>query len=273
MWCSVSESIVVNGGSTAFTTMKHTDRKDDIPNCPSIDEIVNMPTPTVTAKSEVSPKTSIPPTTASVVTATPPSSDKTAIETDKMSTAREQSPQNPTDHGAMMGNSRILRAQQQNRLKARGRRRRFMDDICARCSNAVKNPASDTADDDIPKSFNVEDICAVADSDQLDDDISLQRFSHAIYQILDDFCILICKILDLSKMHPVSVLKPNQVLKILLDEEWAMGSKKGRGREGKQLWEEEDKAKGRRTTCTDPKVFSNKALKNNIFKLLNFYAT
>uniref|UniRef100_A0A915PLN9 Reticulon domain-containing protein n=1 Tax=Setaria digitata TaxID=48799 RepID=A0A915PLN9_9BILA len=68
------------------------------------------------------------------------------------------------------------------------------------CDFAIQGTASERRDD-IPMCPDIENICQL-DESQLDDDLSVHRFSHALYQLLDDFLLILTKISQFLKDHP-----------------------------------------------------------------------
>uniref|UniRef100_A0A0R3RTH5 Transmembrane anterior posterior n=1 Tax=Elaeophora elaphi TaxID=1147741 RepID=A0A0R3RTH5_9BILA len=143
--------------------MKHKDRADDIPNCPSIENIVDMP-----IFDEI------------------PSSEKTAV-----SNAVTDSP---------LSNAKLKEDNVQQQTTSTGQENSTKLTTEETSEFAIQGSASERRDD-IPMCPDIENICEL-DQSQLDDDMSVHRFSHALYQLLDDFLLLLTKFAQFLKDHP-----------------------------------------------------------------------
>ncbi|VIP00274.1 Uncharacterized protein BM_BM67 [Brugia malayi] len=144
--------------------MKHKDRTDDIPNCPSIEDIIDMPIPNEIPPSD---KTE----TSNVITDLSISNAKLlngTMQSQTTYTAQENSTKS-TGHETSVAPKRFHRNYRKRQRHSRKSSRRHRSNIDSSTSN---------------------------------DKISAHRFSHAFYQLLDDFLLLLTKLIQLLKDHP-----------------------------------------------------------------------
>nr|CRZ21977.1 Bm67 [Brugia malayi] len=153
--------------------MKHKDRTDDIPNCPSIEDIIDMPIPN-----------EIPSVLFHIFTAQENSTKSTGHET---SVAPKRFHRN-------------YRKRQRHSRKSSRRHRSNIDSSTSNSEFVIQSSASERRDD-ISMCPNIQNICNLNQS-KIDDKISAHRFSHAFYQLLDDFLLLLTKLIQLLKDHP-----------------------------------------------------------------------
>ncbi|VDK88565.1 unnamed protein product [Litomosoides sigmodontis] len=176
--------------------MKHKDRADDIPNCPSIESIVNMPTPNEILSSKE-------------LTSSDAADDSTALTTAKLSddtmqqqttsTGQENSTAKLTTDETSIIPKRFTLRHHRKRRRQRGRKR-STNSSTSSSKIAVQGTASERRDD-IPMCPDIENICEL-DQSEFDDDMSVHRFSHALYQLLDDSLLLLTKFSQFLKDHP-----------------------------------------------------------------------
>ncbi|EFO22837.1 hypothetical protein LOAG_05648 [Loa loa] len=172
--------------------MKHKDRADDIPDCPSIESIVNMPTASEIPSSE---KTAV----SNTVTESPASSAKLPDNTTQpqtTSTGQENSTKSTGHETSIIPEQRERRRSR----KSSRRHRRNMTISNSSSEFAIQGTASERRDD-IPMCPDIENICEI-DQSEMDDDMSVHRFSHAFYQLLDDSLLLLTKFAQFLKDHP-----------------------------------------------------------------------
>ncbi|KAL3989444.1 hypothetical protein ACH3XW_27700 [Acanthocheilonema viteae] len=181
--------------------MKHKDRADDIPNCPSIENIIDMPMPNETPSTE---KTAISNTVDNSTISNAKLSDDT-MQQQTTSTGKEDSTKS-TSHETSIIPTRFMRLhrrrrrqQERSRKTSRHHGRNIPSSVSSsKC--AIQGSASERRDD-IPMCPDIENICEL-DQNEFDDDMSVHRFSHAFYQLLDDFLLLLTKFAQFLKDHP-----------------------------------------------------------------------
>uniref|UniRef100_A0AAF5RY59 Uncharacterized protein n=1 Tax=Wuchereria bancrofti TaxID=6293 RepID=A0AAF5RY59_WUCBA len=174
--------------------MKHKDRTDDIPNCPSIEDIIDMTVPNEIPPSEKT-ETSNVITDLSISNAKLPNG---TIQSQTTNTAQENSTKS-TGHETLIVPKRFHRNYRHSRKSSK----RHRSNISSSISNsefAVQGSASERRDD-IPMCPDIQNICEL-DQSEIDDDMSVHRFSHAFYQLLDDFLLLLTKLTQFLKDHP-----------------------------------------------------------------------
>ncbi|VIP00271.1 Uncharacterized protein BM_BM67 [Brugia malayi] len=178
--------------------MKHKDRTDDIPNCPSIEDIIDMPIPNEIPPSD---KTE----TSNVITDLSISNAKLlngTMQSQTTYTAQENSTKS-TGHETSVAPKRFHRNYRKRQRHSRKSSRRHRSNIDSSTSNSefvIQSSASERRDD-ISMCPNIQNICNLNQS-KIDDKISAHRFSHAFYQLLDDFLLLLTKLIQLLKDHP-----------------------------------------------------------------------
>ncbi|VDM98841.1 unnamed protein product [Thelazia callipaeda] len=177
--------------------MKHTDRAGDIPNCPSIEDIVKMPI-------EENLPAAVNSATNSTVSTAPPQSSESSAQAQITTTAREISPvesvvpQNSSDTSSLPFRRRISRSRR--RQRSRKSSKNYFDVSRSGSDYAIQAPAWERRDD-IPMCPDIEHICQL-DQNIQEDEMSAQRFSFALYQLVDDFFLLLTKMTELFKNHP-----------------------------------------------------------------------
>ncbi|CAG9532227.1 unnamed protein product [Cercopithifilaria johnstoni] len=186
--------------------MKHKDRADDIPNCPSIESIVNMPTPNEISSIE---KIEISNTVDDSTISNAKLSDNT-MQQQTTSTGQENSTKSTTTtHETPIIPKRLMR-HYRRQYRHRGRSQKSSRRRTSNTSNtdssisssqiAIHGTASERRDD-IPMCPDIDNICEL-DQSEFDDDMSVHRFSHAFNQLLDDSLLLLTKFVQLLKDHP-----------------------------------------------------------------------
>ncbi|VIO88372.1 Uncharacterized protein BM_BM18010 [Brugia malayi] len=174
--------------------MKHKDRTDDIPNCPSIEDIIDMPIPNEILPSEKT-ETSNVITDSSISNAKLPNG---TIQSQTTSTAQENSTKS-TGHETSIVPKRFHRNYRKRQRHSRKSSKRHSSSI-SNSEFAIQGPASERRDD-IPMCPDIQNICEL-DQSEIDDHMSVHRFSHAFHQLLDDFLLLLTKLTQFLKGHP-----------------------------------------------------------------------
>ncbi|MCP9263324.1 Bm67 [Dirofilaria immitis] len=177
--------------------MKHKDRADDIPNCPSIESIINMPTPN-----------EIPPTDKVATDNTVDDSPIAKISndsTESQETTQQEISSKPTTDETFTIPIRNVRRHRGRRKRRSQRSRKYhkrnMTSSDSSSGFAIQGRASERRDD-IPMCPDIENICQL--QSELDDDMSVHvhRFSHALYQLFDDFFLILTNLTQFLKDHP-----------------------------------------------------------------------
>ncbi|VDK81090.1 unnamed protein product [Onchocerca ochengi] len=178
--------------------MKHKDRTDDIPNCPSIESIVNMPTPEIPQSDKVATDGTV---TDTSITKLP---DDSQVESLQATTGREISSKSgeTTTIPIQPARRRHRGRRKKQRRSQRNRKYRKRDLTSSDSSSGfvIQNSASERRDD-IPMCPDIEHICQL-DQSELDDDMNVHRFSHALIQLFDDFLLLMTNLAQFLKDHP-----------------------------------------------------------------------